>query len=104
MIVYSAITGASVGAVFMGGVGPGILLGLCFAGWVVVHVYRAKVPSTGAFDFRVVLQRTKSAGWALGMPVLILGGIYSGIFYADRGICYLYDLCYVCRSFSFTGR
>src|SRR4030042_1913758 len=33
MIVYSAITGASVGAVFMGGVGPGVLLGLCFAGW-----------------------------------------------------------------------
>ena len=80
MIVYSAITGASVGAVFMGGVGPGILLGLCFAGWVVAHVYREKVPSTGAFDFRVVLQRTKSAGWALGMPILILGGIYSGIF------------------------
>jgi C4-dicarboxylate transporter DctM subunit len=80
MIVYSAITGASVGAVFMGGVGPGILLGLCFAGWVVAHVYREKVPSTGAFDIRVVLQRTKSAGWALGMPILILGGIYSGVF------------------------
>jgi C4-dicarboxylate transporter DctM subunit len=64
----------------MGGVGPGILLGLCFAGWVVAHVYRQKVPSTGSFDFRVVLQRTKSAGWALGMPILILGGIYSGIF------------------------
>ncbi len=80
MIVYSAITGASVGAVFMGGVGPGILLGLCFAGWVVAHVYREKVPRTGSFDFRVVIQRTKSAGWALGMPVLILGGIYSGVF------------------------
>jgi C4-dicarboxylate transporter DctM subunit len=80
MIVYSAITGASVGAVFMGGVGPGILLGMCFAGWVATYVYRDKVPRMGSFDFRLVLQRTKSAGWALGMPLLILGGIYSGVF------------------------
>jgi C4-dicarboxylate transporter DctM subunit len=80
MIVYSAITGASVGAVFMGGVGPGILLGMCFAGWVAAHTRREKVPQMGSFDFRLVLQRTQSAGWALGMPLLILGGIYSGIF------------------------
>jgi C4-dicarboxylate transporter DctM subunit len=80
MIVYSAITGASVGAVFMGGVGPGILLGICFAGWVAASVRREKVPQMGSFDFRLVLQRTKSAGWALGMPLLILGGIYSGVF------------------------
>jgi C4-dicarboxylate transporter DctM subunit len=80
MIVYSAITGASVGAVFMGGVGPGILLGMCLAGWVAASVRREKVPQMGSFDFRLVLQRTKSAGWALGMPLLILGGIYSGVF------------------------
>jgi len=80
MIVYSAITGASVGAVFMGGVGPGILLGMCFAGWVITYVRREKVPRTGLFDFRMVIERTKSAGWALGMPILILGGIYSGVF------------------------
>ena len=80
MIVYSAITGASVGAVFIGGILPGILLGALFGCWVLVHVYRENIPRTGAFDFRVVLQRTRSAGWALGMPVLILGGIYSGIF------------------------
>jgi C4-dicarboxylate transporter, DctM subunit len=80
MIVYSAITGASVGAVFVGGVGPGILLGMCFAGWVLAYVRREKVPQMGSFDFRLVLQRTQSAGWALGMPLLILGGIYSGIF------------------------
>ena len=80
MIVYSAVTGASVGAVFMGGVGPGILLGICFAGWVAAHTRREKVPQMGSFDFRLVRQRTQSAGWALGMPLLILGGIYSGVF------------------------
>jgi C4-dicarboxylate transporter DctM subunit len=80
MIVYSAITGASVGAVFIGGILPGILLGVLFGCWVMVHVYRENIPQTGSLDFRVVLQSTRSAGWALGMPILILGGIYSGIF------------------------
>ena len=80
MIVYSAITGASVGAVFIGGILPGLLLGALFGCWVLVHVYRENIPRTGTLDFRVVLQSTRSAGWALGMPILILGGIYSGIF------------------------
>jgi len=80
MIVYSAITGASVGAVFMGGIGPGILLGICFGGWVLVHVHRNHVPVVGSFHLPTALQRTKSAGWAIGMPALILGGIYSGVF------------------------
>lgn len=80
MIVYSAITGASVGAVFMGGVLPGLLLGACLGLWVMVYVYRNHIPRMGSFDLLLVLQRTKSAGWALGMPILILGGIYSGIF------------------------
>jgi C4-dicarboxylate transporter DctM subunit len=80
MIVYSAITGASTGAVFIGGILPGILLGALFAVWVLVHVYRQNIPRSNAFDFRVVLRQTRSAAWALGMPVVILGGIYSGIF------------------------
>ncbi|TSA44439.1 MAG: TRAP transporter large permease [Deltaproteobacteria bacterium] len=80
MIVYSAITGASVGAVFIGGILPGILLGGLFGCWVMVHVYRENIPRTGSFDVLVLLKETRSAGWALGMPVLILGGIYTGIF------------------------
>jgi C4-dicarboxylate transporter DctM subunit len=80
MIVYSAITGASTGAVFIGGILPGILLGALFGVWVLVHVYRQNIPRSNTFDFRVVLRQTRSAAWALGMPVVILGGIYSGIF------------------------
>jgi C4-dicarboxylate transporter, DctM subunit len=80
MIVYSAITGASTGAVFIGGILPGILLGALFGLWVLIHVYRQNIPRSNAFDFHVVLRQTRSAAWALGMPVVILGGIYSGIF------------------------
>lgn len=80
MIVYSAITGASTGAVFIGGILPGLLLGALFGCWVIVYAYREKIPRTGSFDVRVFLRETKSAGWALGMPLLILGGIYTGVF------------------------
>lgn len=80
MIVYSAITGASTGAVFIGGILPGLLLGALFGCWVLVYTYRENIPRTGSFDVRIFLRETKSAGWALGMPLLILGGIYSGIF------------------------
>lgn len=80
MIVYSAITGASTGAVFIGGILPGLLLGALFGCWVLVYAYRENIPRTGSFDIRIFLRETKSAGWALGMPLLILGGIYSGVF------------------------
>jgi C4-dicarboxylate transporter DctM subunit len=80
MIVYCAITGASVGAVFIGGILPGLLLGACLGGWVLVYVYRAGIPKADSFSFRKVVQTTKSGLWAIGTPVLILGGIYSGMF------------------------
>lgn len=80
MIVYSAITGVSVGAVFMAGIFPGLLLGAFFGLWVLIHVYRTGVPRSGAFELAAIARNTRSAGWALGMPILILGGIYSGIF------------------------
>lgn len=80
MIVYCAITGASVGAVFLGGVLPGLLLGACFAGWVLIYCYHADIPRQTDFTFRRVIETTKSGIWALGTPVLILGGIYAGMF------------------------
>lgn len=80
MIVYSAITRASTGAVFIAGILPGLLLGALFGCWVLVYAYRENIPRTGSFDVRILLRETKSAGWALGMPLLILGGIYSGVF------------------------
>ena len=81
MIVYSAITGASAGAVFIGGILPGILLGALFGCWVLVHVYRENVPRTGAFEFprRAPEDAIRRVG-ARDARILILGGIYSGIF------------------------
>lgn len=77
MIIYGSVTGESVGKLFIAGVIPGILLLLFFmayAAWKMRHIKEA--PATWSERW----QSTRQAIWGLMMPVLIIGGIYSGIF------------------------
>jgi C4-dicarboxylate transporter, DctM subunit len=80
MIVFATITNVSVGALFMGGIGAGLTFGACLAAYVLFHAYRARITSDGRFQWSILMQRTRAASWAIGMPVLILGGIYTGVF------------------------
>jgi C4-dicarboxylate transporter, DctM subunit len=80
MIIFATITNVSVGALFMGGIGAGLTFGACLAAYVLFHAYRTRLSAEGAFRWTVLLERTRAASWAIGMPVLILGGIYSGVF------------------------
>lgn len=80
MIVYAAITNVSVGALFMGGIGAGLTFGLCLAGYVLYYAYRHRIATIGRFEWRALLKRTREASWAIGAPILILGGIYTGVF------------------------
>jgi C4-dicarboxylate transporter DctM subunit len=80
MIIFATITNVSVGALFMGGIGAGLAFGVCLGGYVLYHAYRRRIASVENFRWQVVLERTRAASWAIGMPVLILGGIYTGVF------------------------
>ena len=80
MIIYASITNVSVGALFMGGIGAGLVLGVCLGGYVLYHAYRHRIPTVGRFEWRRLFKRTRAASWAIGAPVLILGGIYTGVF------------------------
>jgi C4-dicarboxylate transporter, DctM subunit len=80
MIVFATITNVSVGALFMGGIGAGLAFGACLAGYVMWHAYRHGLASAENFAWKRVVERTRSASWAIGMPILILGGIYTGVF------------------------
>ncbi len=62
---------------FLAGVGPGMLIGLVFAIWSVIH--GRKVPRLG-FSAAQVLRKFVDGFWALMLPVIILGGIYTGLF------------------------
>jgi C4-dicarboxylate transporter DctM subunit len=80
MIVYAAVTGVSVGALFMAGVGAGLAYGLVFMAYAVYHAREYDVPRNTPPTGREIWQGFKDASWGLGVPVLILGGIYGGVF------------------------
>ncbi|MDY3282760.1 TRAP transporter large permease [Dysosmobacter sp.] len=84
-VVYASITGASVGDLFMAGIIPGILMGLALI--VIVEMKARKdhlKPSHGWMGFRNLWDTFRDAVWGLLMPVIILGGIYGGIFSATE--------------------
>lgn len=78
-IIYSAITGISVGALFLAGFIPGILLGLSQMAVVFATSRREKLPRIERrLSFHEMVTVTKNGLFALMMPVIILGGIIGG--------------------------
>ncbi len=81
MVIFGAMAGTSIGAMFIGGIIPGVLIGLSLMMSGYFHAKKVGVPrSTTTHSIGEVLKKLKEAAWALGMPVLILGGILGGIF------------------------
>ena len=80
MIIYGTVTGVSIGDLFIGGVGPGIVWGLVTMVYCYIYAKRSKVPVKKRATLKELLVAIKEAGWALGVPVIIIGGIYGGIF------------------------
>jgi C4-dicarboxylate transporter DctM subunit len=80
-IVYGSISGASIGKLFMAGVVPGLMMGLALTITTVIVVRHdtgiKPMPKASGAERWAAL---KHAFWGLLMPVIILGGIYSGIF------------------------
>jgi C4-dicarboxylate transporter, DctM subunit len=80
MIIYGVVTGTSVGDLFIAGIIPGILLGLAFMVHAWFFAVRKKLPTGNASSAKQLWKAFRQAGWALGIPVLIIGGIYGGVF------------------------
>lgn len=80
MIMYCVCTGESVGELFIAGIAPGLFMFICFAAF---DFFYAKKSGIGVQEKSTMKERAvafKRAILALGFPVLVLGGIYSGIF------------------------
>ena len=80
MIVYGAVTGTSIGQVFVAGFLPGVVLGIMLMVYCHVHARRAGMQPSPRTTWSEVGQAFRRASWGLGLPVVLLGGIYSGIF------------------------
>ncbi|MEO8717350.1 MAG: TRAP transporter large permease [Burkholderiales bacterium] len=79
LILYGIVTETSIVALFFAGVVPGLMLALANALSVIVIASILKLPR-GTFEKRRVWIEFKGAAPALGMPVVILGGLYGGLF------------------------
>lgn len=80
MVVYSAATETSVGKLFMAGVIPGILLGVFLMVTIYIVARIKKLPAQPRASFAEWLRTARRAFWGLLLLVIILGGIYSGMF------------------------
>ncbi|WP_110947663.1 C4-dicarboxylate TRAP transporter large permease protein DctM [Pseudomonas bohemica] len=80
MVVYSAATETSVGKLFIAGIVPGILLGVALMVAIYIVARIKKLPAQPRVTFRQWLHTARRAFWGLLLLVIILGGIYSGMF------------------------
>ncbi len=79
MVFYSMLSGASVGALFMGGVVPGLILGLVMMVYVAIIAVKRDFPRGKAYTVRQFAALTLKSIPALLTVVVLLGGIYTGI-------------------------
>ncbi len=79
MILYGSIANVSIGALFLGGLVPGLLIGFFLMGLVAILTRgQSYAVSRGAFRWRAVGGAAREAVWALVMPVIVVGGILFG--------------------------
>lgn len=95
-VIYAMLAEISVGKLFMAGVLPGILLGVCyiFAAFFSLRKDKNKIISVQKASWKERLDALKDAIWGIITPIIILGGIYGGIFTPTEaaGVAVVYSL------------
>lgn len=81
LILYGVMTQTSIADLFLAGVGPGLLLLALFAAY---SVFRNRDKRASSLDWSEISAAFRRGAWSLLMPVIILGGIYSGHFTATE--------------------
>jgi C4-dicarboxylate transporter DctM subunit len=80
MILYALVTTSSVGGVFLAGLSAGVVLMLLLTVYCYLYAVVNKVGSQPRASWRERVVSLKRAGWSLGLPIIIFGGIYAGTF------------------------
>ena len=105
MILYCLVMSESVGKLFMAGIGPGILIGLCFCIYVYIQSRRKGWRVTRTYTWQEVIKIIREGIWGMALPFIVLGGIYAGYFTpteaAAVSVCYaLIVELFIHKSFS----
>lgn len=80
MILYGVNVGASIGELFISGIGPGILVAFLFMVYCYFWAKKNNIPVKEKASWKDRWMAFKESKWALGLPVVILGGMFGGIF------------------------
>ncbi|MEC5325231.1 MULTISPECIES: TRAP transporter large permease [unclassified Aurantimonas] len=80
MIIYGVISGTSISELFIAGVGPGLLILVLFSAYSVIYARRNNIPTEPKASWSERMAAVGAAVWPLGFPVIVVGGIYGGIF------------------------
>lgn len=80
MIVYGVASGASIGDLFIAGLGPAALILVMFAIYSAFYATVKKIPRNEKASMIQRWEKTKKCLLAFGFPIIIMGGIYTGIF------------------------
>ncbi|WP_028784196.1 TRAP transporter large permease [Thalassobacillus devorans] len=80
MIMYGLVSGTSVGDLFIAGIVPGIIVFLLFAIYSIIYAKIADIPLTAKSSWGERFRNFRRALLPLGFPIIIIGGIYAGIF------------------------
>ena len=106
MVIYGVTNNESIGDLFIAGIVPAVLVGGLLM--LVNYIYCKKrgIKGENKFELKTALKGFWDAKWALLMPVIILGGIYSGIFTATEAavVATVYGIiigCFVYKEVTF---
>ena len=81
LILYGIMTQTSIGDLFIAGIGPALLLTVLMLGYAMMQNFLHRDSN---WDLSYILKSLKNGIWALLMPIIILGGIYTGYFTATE--------------------
>lgn len=84
MILYAIVAEQSLVRIFTAGFVPGLLFALAFVAYVLLKSWGSAIDPPEPFRWARLGRETLNAAWALGMPVIILGGIYTGVLSANE--------------------
>ncbi len=78
MILFSVMTNASVGKLFLAGFIPGLVVGACAAVYCVWYALRHRITEGRRWSLTEMARTSREVFWTLGAPIIIFGGIYGG--------------------------
>jgi tripartite ATP-independent transporter DctM subunit len=84
MVIYGSIANVSIAQLFLGGFVPGLVMGLGLMGVAYYIAKKRNYPAPPRSELPPVAGSLREAAWALFMPIIILGGIFSGVFTATE--------------------